>query len=148
MYLFIWVIHCFHLWCWSGQWLSWQGKHYICWSWVSFWCNYCVCCHWVLEPVLVYQSNIIVNTGTELIFKREHNKKLSFLWTYGGTKVNDVSTHFCGICCRKKSVLTRQQENGVPKARSGRKVSTKKRGIFYTQKSLLSTTVCRKKAGF
>ena len=62
--------------------------------------------------------------------------------------MNDVSTHFCGVCCREKSVLTRQQENGLPKARSSRQVSTEKRGIFYTQKSLLSTTVCRKKAGF
>ena len=62
--------------------------------------------------------------------------------------MNDVSTHFGGICCRKKSVLTWQQENGVPKARSGRQVRTEKRGIFYTQKSLLSTTLCRKMAGF
>jgi hypothetical protein len=34
----------------------------------------------------------------------------------------------------KKSVLTRQQENGMPKGTSGRQVSAEKRGIFYTPK--------------
>jgi hypothetical protein len=62
--------------------------------------------------------------------------------------VKDVSTHFCGICFQKKSELTRQEENCAPKARSGRQVSTEKRGIFYTEKSLLSTTLCWKMAGY
>ena len=42
-------------------------------------------------------------------------------------------------------MLTWQQENGVPKARSQSQVSMEKRGIFYTQKSLQNPTFAGKR---